>query len=138
MQWSDLPLNPLDRMLRQFAGLWILFFGAMAVWQGFFQHHQAAAWAAAVLALTAGPVGLLWPRRIRPVYVGWLIAAFPVGWAVSRLSLLLAYYLVVTPLGLAARLARRDRLMLRPPSKGESYWRPLSENTDVRSYFHQY
>jgi saxitoxin biosynthesis operon SxtJ-like protein len=138
MQWSDLPLNPPDRMLRQFAGLWILFFGATAVWQGYFREHHAVAWMAAVLALTAGPVGLLWPRRIRPLYAGWLIATFPVGWAVSRLSLLVAYYLVVTPLGLAARLVRRDRLMLRPPPKRESYWRPLGENTDVRSYFRQY
>ena len=33
MQWSDIPFQPDRKTLRQFAGLWLVFFGGMALWQ---------------------------------------------------------------------------------------------------------
>ena len=33
MQWSDIPFHPDRKTLRQFAGLWLVFFGGMALWQ---------------------------------------------------------------------------------------------------------
>ena len=33
MQWSDIQFNPPRKVLRQFAGLWIAFFGGLALWQ---------------------------------------------------------------------------------------------------------
>ena len=33
MQWSDIPFDPSRKTLRQFAGLWLVFFGGMALWQ---------------------------------------------------------------------------------------------------------
>ena len=43
MKFSDIPRNPDNRMLRQFAGLWILFFGAIALAQHFGSEKTALA-----------------------------------------------------------------------------------------------
>ena len=34
MQWSDIQFDPPRKTLRQFAGLWLVFFGGLALWQG--------------------------------------------------------------------------------------------------------
>ena len=78
---------PPTKTLRQFAGLWLVFFGGLAAWQGFVRRHATLAIVLAVLALTIGPLGLLWPRLIRPVFVAWMVLAFPIGWTVSQLML---------------------------------------------------
>jgi hypothetical protein len=39
MQWSDIPFQPLRKVLRQFAALWIVLFGGLALWQGLVRGH---------------------------------------------------------------------------------------------------
>ena len=57
-----------------------------------------------------GLLGLLWPRVIRPVYVGWMVLAFPIGWTVSQAMLAVMFYGLFTPIGLLFRLIGRDPL----------------------------
>ena len=33
MQWSDISFQPSRKTLQQFAGLWLVFFTALAAWQ---------------------------------------------------------------------------------------------------------
>ena len=80
-------LNPSDRMLRQFAGIWIIFFGAIAFRQLSHHNRPMVALVLAALALTVGPLGVIWPRWIKPVFVGWMTLAYPIGWVVSRVVL---------------------------------------------------
>lgn len=138
MQWSDLSFNPSLRTLRQFAAIWILFLGGLAAWQGVVQHRPAPAEVLACVGIVVGSLGLWQPRLMRPIYVGWMIAAFPIGWIVSRLSLAAIFFLVVAPLGLLSRLGGRDRLGLRRPSGKSSHWSPLDEPPEARRYFRQY
>lgn len=138
MKLTDLPLNPSPRTLRQFAGMWILFFGALGGWELWFRNRQAVSLSLIALALTIGPLGVWRPRLMRPIYVGWLMAAFPLGWLVSHVCLALVYYLVVTPLAIASRLLGRDRLSLRRGTKERSNWSPLDQSMDVRRYFRQF
>lgn len=138
MRWSDLPLSPSTRTLRQFAALWVLFFGGLAAWEGLFRQRPTAGLALAALSLTVGPLGLWRPKLLRPIYVGWLIAAFPIGWIASHVVLAAVFYLVVTPLGLVSRMAGRDRLSLRPRAGEDTNWSPLDEAIDVHRYFRQF
>ena len=39
MRWSDIPFDPPRRTLRQFAWLWLAFFGGMALWQALVKEH---------------------------------------------------------------------------------------------------
>jgi hypothetical protein len=138
MRWSDILRNPSGRLLRQFAGLWLVFFGGLACWQGLARHRVGLALALAGLALAVGLVGLLRPRAVRPVFVVWMVLAFPVGWAVAHALLAVVFYGLFTPLGLGFRLAGRDVLGLRRPAGRESYWVPKPAAEGVGSYFRQF
>jgi len=138
MQWSDIQFHPPIKTLRQFAGLWLAFFGGLAVWQGTVSGRGTLATAFAALALTAGPLGLLWPRLMRPIYVGWMVLAFPIGWTVSQAMLVLIFYGLFTPIGLFFRLIGRDPLHRARRPGQETYWSPKPSATDLRRYFKQF
>src|SRR5262245_37443513 len=133
----DSALKPSDRMLRQFAALWILFFGAIA-WRAFARQQMVLAEVLAVAALTVGPLGLAWPRLIKPIFVTWMMVAFPIGWTVSRIVLGALFYGLFTPLALVFRLMGRDELALRPKPGPGSYWSAKPTMTDKSRYLRQF
>src|SRR3954452_11482392 len=98
MQWSDIQFRPPEKTLRQFAGLCLLGFGGLAAWEWFGKHHATLALVLGGLALTLGPLGLAWPRLLRPVYVAWMVLAFPIGWTISQLIVALMFYGLFTPI----------------------------------------
>jgi hypothetical protein len=137
MQWSDISRTPSSRTLRQFAALWIIFFSTLALWNAMVRGRPMIALLLAILAVTIGPLGLWRPAAIRRVFVGWMMAAFPIGWVVSRAVLGLLFYGLFTPIAVIFRVFRRDPLFLHKPAGRETYWIPRSSPSDVRSYFHQ-
>jgi hypothetical protein len=137
MQWSDISFTPSTRTLRQFAGIWVLFFGGLACWHGLVGAHTSIALVLAVLAVTVGPLGLIWPRAIRWIYVGWMVLAFPIGWVISRVILALLFYGLFTPLGQFFKLIGRDALARRYHPGVDTYWAPKPTAIDMRSYYHQ-
>jgi hypothetical protein len=136
VQWSDLPLKPTPRMLRQFALLWILFFGALAV-ASWYRGADSVRTLILGSVAVAGFVGYIAPAAIRPIFVAWLVLAFPIGWAVSRLVLGVLFFLVFTPVALLFRLIGRDVLRL-TRSSGDSYWSPKEIRGDATGYFRQF
>jgi hypothetical protein len=81
---------------------------------------------------------LVKPAALRPIFVTWIIVAFPIGWCISTVLLTAVYYGVFTPLGLAFRIAGRDALQLRRRSDRDSYWMVKPAVTDARRYFRQF
>jgi Saxitoxin biosynthesis operon protein SxtJ len=138
MNWSDLPRDPSPRLLRQFAALCLVFFGGAAVWQGAVRGRVELAAVLAALAVTIGPLGLVKPRAVRPIFVGWVVLVFPLNWLVSHLFLGLIYYGLFTPTGLLFRLMGRDVLLRQRPSDRPTYWSPKPQPDDVRRYFSQF
>jgi hypothetical protein len=136
MQWSDIDFRPPPRTLRQFALLWIAFFGGLAVWE-VARGHAVAGATLGLLAVTVGPLGWLRPEWLRPVYVGWMVLAFPIGWAVSHVALAVLFYLLFAPLGLAFRLVGRDPLRRRRQWV-DTYWTEKPAVRDMRRYFQQF
>jgi hypothetical protein len=138
MHWSDIPFDPPRTTLRQFAGLWLFFFGGMALWQGLARGHVGQALALALIALTIGPLGLVRPGWLRWVYVGWMILVFPIGWTVSQVVLVVMFFGLFTPIGLLFRLIGRDPLNRTRPPELNSYWSPKPAPADLRRYFKQF
>ena len=91
-----------------------------------------------VLSLLVAGIGLIAPARIRLVYVGWMLAFWPVGWLVSHMILGLIYFGVLWPIGLWLRLRGHDPLQLRRSEPGQTFWLPRSNSTDPNSYFRQF
>lgn len=130
--------NPSRRELRQFAGIW---FPALAVVISYWVWQLSDATSALCVltaALVAGAVGVARPTWFRYVYIGWMYAAFPIGWTVSHLVLGATYYLLFTPLGLAMRLFGRDPMRRKFDPTTSTYWIPRKERTDPDRYFRQF
>jgi hypothetical protein len=137
MQWSDVTKAPSPKTLRQFAGLCLVVFGGLAAWRLWQGHADARAAVLGALAVGLGVTGLIRPTAVRLVFTGWMIAAFPIGWLVSRVVLALLFYAVFTPVALVFRLAQRDVLHRRRQAR-TSYWTPKAGPADVREYFRQF
>lgn len=137
MRLSDIPRNPNNRLLRQFAGLWILFFSAIALSQQFRSANTTAAVVVGILALVVGIPGLLFPRVLKPIFVGWMILAFPIGWLVSHVILFLIFWSVFVPIGFILRRMGHDPLRLRKPEI-DSYWEQKTQQTSLRRYLKQF
>ena len=137
MQWSDVIKPPPDRMLRQFAGLSLAIFGGIAAWRAWtgVVDNWTIGWAAA--AVLIGGIGLVSPRAIRPVYQGWMVVAFPIGWTVSKVVLGAMLYLVFTPLALFFRLTGRDALKLKKRTAA-SYWEKKAPAKTGAEYLRQF
>ena len=134
----DIPWQANDRRLRQFSVLWVIFFLGLAVRFSWLARPVSPAAAIGSLAILIGVAGWFRPRIIRPIYVAWMIAVFPIGWMVSRLILAILFYGVFTPLALIFRLLRRDALDLNLQPEMDSYWVSKEVAGDPRRYLRQY
>lgn len=137
MALLDVNWRPSRRELRQFALIWIGFFGLIGVYCLWRQDSLRAATAFWVVA-AAGIVGYLRPGIFRPVYVLWMALAFPIGWTISHLVLLILFYLVLTPIGLLMRLFGYDPMERKLDRSAKSYWTAHHPAMDAARFFKQY
>ena len=132
VQW-----NPERKQLRQFAGIWFPAFCALVGWMvGKKTGHWAGvelAWAGSAVMAVAG---FIHPPLIRPVFVGLILATFPIGWVVSHLLLGAIFYGLVTPIGLILRITGHDPLQLKSPT-AHTLWKTPVGKTDPASYLRQ-
>ncbi len=68
--------------------------------------------------------GVVWPRSLRQVYLGWMAVALVLGFVMAHVILTLFFFLVVMPIGLLARLFGKDFLSLKLDRAAKSYWIP--------------
>ncbi len=96
-----------------------------------------AAWAgSAGIALAAG--SYLWFPLGRLVYVLWMAVSYLLGLIVSPIILGIIYYLVLTPLGLYARLRGKDELRLRRRPDCRTYFSDVNDPMDPESFRRQF
>ena len=137
MQWSEVIAPPSSKKLRQFAGLWLVFFVALGLWRAAHGHQGIGGPGLIVLGVVVGGLGVALPAAIRPIYTGWMIAAFPIGWTISLVMLAGLFYLVFTPVAAVFRLMGRDALRRRRPEALGTYWTE-HRSEDVREYLRQF
>lgn len=138
MALIEINRDPSRRELRWFGPLFLLFWGILGtvLWLQF-----EARTAAVVTWIAGGLVGALFlavPRLRRPIYLGWTLASYPIGWVISHLVLAIVYYGVVTPVGIALRLSGRDALRRRPDPGASTYWLERRPADGTRRYFRQF
>lgn len=136
MTFSDINFHPTDRDLRIFSLIWLAgfgLFGTLVWWRG-------GTWAPAVWGLAGAgcALGLGAPRAMKPIYVGWMVAAFPIGWLVSLVLLAIVYYVVFTGFGLVFRAFGRDLLGRSFDRQASTYWVPRRQPEGMERYFKQF
>ena len=137
MKWSDLPLQPAPRTLRQFAAAWLVFFLAAASYQTLVRGRPAAGYVLGAIALI-GLAGLLKPLAVRWLFIGATVVAFPIGWLMTQVILAVMFYLVLTPLALVFRWRGRDELQLRREPEKSSFWITRGHPPDAGRYLKQF
>lgn len=128
--------NPTGRQLAVFAGAWLIFLG-ISGWLSWSRGHLRAAETLGILAALIPLVGLASRSFLRIAYLGLSYATYPIGFAVSHVVLVLVYYVVLTPIGLAMRLFGHDPLVRRFDAGAKTYWTPRDKAKTVESYFKQ-
>ena len=74
--------------------------------------------------LTLVVFGAVLPRALKWVYIAWMSVAFVLGFVITHLILGLFFFLVITPIGFAARICGKDFLGLKLDRQAASYWIP--------------
>ena len=101
----------------------------------FAKPHVAVAWY--IFGGVAGVLGLSGTKAVMPVYWAWMGFGFIMGNIVSRVTMAIIYYLLITPMGHIRRLAGHDDLQLRK-TKNDSYWVALKRVADPSRYERQF
>ena len=113
-------IDPSRKNVRKFG---ILFAVLGAAFAGYLVFRGNPHW---FFALAAGLVfllaGLLAYPVLKPVYIGWMAFASVLAWINTRILLGLFFYLILTPIGLLMRVAKKDRLGERFDRTEKSYW----------------
>jgi len=113
-------INSSTKELRKFGltvGIALALIGGLFLWrQRPYYYYFFILSAAFVFFGIAVPI-LLWP-----VQKVWMSLAVLLGWFMTRVILIVLFYLVVTPIGLLARLFDKDFLNLKFDNNADSYW----------------
>ncbi len=138
MALIEINRNPSKKELGWFGLLFALFFGIVGglVWWKW-GASTVATWIWSVAGAIAVCYYAIPPFRM-PLYIGWVTAAFPIGWLVSHVVLAIVYYLVVTPIGVAVRMA--GRIAIRAPfdPQAKTYWVERPSRRAPSRYFRQF
>jgi len=113
-------LDTSPRNLRKFGLVVGGVFGLLAVW--FWWRGKAFFPYVLILGVSLVVFGLIWPKLLKQVYVIWMSLALVLGLIVSTALLTILFYLVVTPVGLVARLSGKDFLSQKLDPNANSYW----------------
>jgi hypothetical protein len=138
MSGLAIPLHPTSKTLRQFAGTWLVFFLSVGAFQYWGRGREHLGLALGALAVALGGLGLWKPAALRWLYVGWMAAAFPIGWLGSQLVMVVVFYGVITPVALICRFRGRDVLCRKPAPDRATFWTLKLTAQELRSYFRQY
>lgn len=135
MSLIEINWSPTPKQLRQFGGLCLIVMPLVGwLWGASFNSIVV------LLGCAAGIAGLAWfqPQWVRPLFVGLILLAAPIGMIVGELAMLLIYFGIFLPISLLFRIARRDGLQLRIDRSAESYWQSKLEPKDISSYYRRY
>ena len=137
MALIEINKNPSRKDLMFFGAVFPVFFGVIASVVYFALEAQVlATWIAGVAGTVTAVFFIIPPLRV-PLYLGWIYLAFPIGWTVSHLLMLMVYFVVLTPIGLVMRLLGRDPMKRALDRTSVSYFE-AHETAATERYFRQF
>ena len=66
--------------------------------------------------------GLIAPSVLKPVYKAWMALSVVMGFIMTRIIMFIIFYLLVTPIGLIARVSGKNFLEMNIDRNKKSYW----------------
>ncbi len=103
---------------------------ALAIFGGlFFWRDQAIAPYLFLLAAAFLILAALAPKALKPVQKVWMTLATVLGWVMTRLLLIIVFFIGVTPIAFIARVVGKRFLNLKFEPDRESYWEKREPET---------
>jgi hypothetical protein len=72
--------------------------------------------------------GYFLPIILYPAHKAWMTISIILGWISTRVILIILYYLILTPIGLAVKLMGKDFLNVKFEKSKTSYWNQRDQN----------
>lgn len=66
--------------------------------------------------------GLAVPNLLKPINKIWMTFAILMGWVMTRVILIILFFVILTPIGILSKIFRKDFLKLKKDELKESYW----------------
>jgi hypothetical protein len=108
------------RELKQFGitiGTVLVLLGIWFVWRG-----KEGSYYLLISAVVFFALGFTLPLLLKPVQKLWMSLAILMGWLVTRVIITILFYLVVTPIGILAKLCGKEFLDTKLDKSVDSYW----------------
>lgn len=137
MALMEINWNPSRKELRQFGFLCLAFFGGIAAIRYYHHGMSLSVEILAAAAAVGGVLGAVAPQLLKYIFVGWIVAVFPIGWTISHLLLGFIYYFVLTPIGFIIRALGHDPMNRTYDPSARTYW-TTHETAPVARYFRQF
>ncbi len=138
--------NPSKAELNWFGLIFLAVFGVMGLvfWgKGSFifgtgARPPIASWVVWTLAATVFVVYYAVPPLRKKIYVGFILAVYPIGYVFSHIILGAIFYLLFTPIGLIMKLVGYDPLHRAVEPGAATYWKPHRTGDDPSRYLKQF
>lgn len=95
----------------------IVLIGLFILWKGTADYRIFLGLGLALIIL-----GAVIPLILKPIYYIWMVFATILGWIMTRVILTVIFYLIVTPIGLIAKIFRKKFLDLSFKTNDTTYW----------------
>ena len=139
MALLEINWRPVDKDLREFGQAALAMLTGVALLLHLIKGLEAR-WGLYIcgVGLVVYVLSLVWPAAVKPIYLGLMAVAFPIGWVLSHVLMGVVYFLVITPIGLVFRLLGRDLLQRRFDREAKSYWIRRRTGSSGKRYFQQF
>ena len=136
---TEINWHPSRKELRTFAIIALIAATAVALLLCRFK-GLGIRWAAAIISLGVGILlsSFVSLRLTRMIYLGFILATFPIGLLISFVLLAAFYFGIITPLAVLFRLIGRDPLHRTFDRDATSYWISHRQPDNLDRYFDQF
>lgn len=85
------------------------------------------------LAVAFFTTGLILPSILKPVYKIWMALSVVMGFIMTKVIMVIIFYLIVTPIGLVASLTGKKFLDMKIDKSATSYWIAREKTNKLKS-----
>lgn len=75
------------------------------------------------------------PEVLKWVYIGWMSLAIILGWVMTKIILTIFYFILVTSIGIIAKLTTKNFLDLNRGKGDPTYWNKRSDSVKDKNYY---
>jgi len=77
--------------------------------------------------------GLILPSVLKPVYKVWMAISVVMGFIMTKVIMIIIFYLIVTPIGLIASLTGKEFLDMKIDKSAKSYWIAREKTQNIKA-----